>query len=383
MFPRAIVSAGSVISEIGCVWWLTQPCSHFNSTLPSTNKKLYLPLTFLWLWDPTGGPSCEEVKVRDGVHLHVVKEHFVIRTSVNLKETRTSRFLAKKRTRARATFRKKKHFERVSVCVPERSGCWLGCRWRYIWPTSGLPDWQSGRSGFSHCSELWHLLKHNVIGQRLNSEITNDSCNVKFNLAFFLLPFTPSGEVKDSDVRCVRAHHQIRLTHTEKHRVSFGLGKGQQLLHRSLKKKTHIVKCQTQDWGSIRNHAQNEREPAACESGPCSVPQCRGSRRARPQYESHREMSLESQRVWRIREGFGSATGIKVVKCPRVFHLYCAEKFLQARRQWSASHSTPPLSPRGLRKQRYMICFLILKSVSTVSHPDGLEILVKFCSDVC
>lgn len=181
MFPRAIVSAGSVISEIGCVWWLTQPCSHFNSTLPSTNKKLYLPLTFLWLWDPTGGPSCEEVKVRDGVHLHVVKEHFVIRTSVNLKETRTSRFLAKKRIRTRATFRKKKHFERVSVCVPERSGCWLGCRWRYIWPTSGLPDWQSGRSGFSHCSELWHLLKHNVIGQRLNSEITNDSCNVKFN----------------------------------------------------------------------------------------------------------------------------------------------------------------------------------------------------------
>lgn len=107
MFPRAIVSAGSVISGIGCVWWLTQPCSHFNSTLPSTKNKLYLPLTFLWLWDPTGGPSCEEVKVRDGVHLHVVKEHFVIRTSVNLKETRTSRFLAKKHIRTRATFRKK------------------------------------------------------------------------------------------------------------------------------------------------------------------------------------------------------------------------------------------------------------------------------------
>lgn len=144
-----------------------------------------------------------------------------------------------------------------------------------------------------------------------------------------------------------------------------------------------MVKCQTEDQRSVRDNARNEHEPAACESGLCLAPRCKGSRHVRPQCESHKEMSLRSQRVWRIREGFGRATGTKVVTCPRVFHLYCAGTFLQARRQWSASHSIPPLSPRGLRKQRDMICFMILKSVSTVLHLDRWEISVKFCSDIC
>lgn len=34
----------------------------------------------------------------------------------------------------------------------------------------------------------------------------------------------PSGEVKDSDVCCVCAYNQVRLAHTEKHRVALCLG---------------------------------------------------------------------------------------------------------------------------------------------------------------
>lgn len=53
---------------------------------------------------------------------------------------------------------------------------------------------------------------------------------------FVCFHIIPSGEVKDSNVCCVRANHQVGLTHTEKHRVSLCLGKGQKLLHCPLKK---------------------------------------------------------------------------------------------------------------------------------------------------
>lgn len=134
------------------------------------------------------------------------------------------------------------------------------------------------------------------------------------------MPCTPSGKVKDSDVRCVRAHHQIGLTHTEKCRVSFSLGEGQQLLHCSLKKKKKPTHHEMSNVRPVtirkKKKGTSQHEPAVCESEPCSVPQCRGSRHVPPQCVSHKETSLESQRVWRIRRGFGSATGMKLAKCP-------------------------------------------------------------------
>lgn len=46
----------------------------------------------------------------------------------------------------------------------------------------------------------------------------------------------PSGEVKDSYVCRVCAYHQVRLTHTEYHRVALCFGESQKLLHGALKK---------------------------------------------------------------------------------------------------------------------------------------------------
>lgn len=63
-----------------------------------------------------------------------------------------------------------------------------------------------------------------------------------FLLSLFVFRIIPSGEVKDSNVCRVRADHQVGLTHTEEHRVSLCLGKGQQLLHCPLKKRQKNVK---------------------------------------------------------------------------------------------------------------------------------------------
>lgn len=117
------------------------------------------------------------------------------------------------------------------------------------------------------------------------------------------------------------------------------------------------MKCQTHNQRPRRGNAQNQHKPAACESEPCLVPLCRGSRHVQPQCVSHKETSLESQRVWRIRRGFGRATAVKLTKSPWVSHLYCAETFLQVRTRWSASRSTLPPSPTGWRKQRHMTVF--------------------------
>lgn len=54
--------------------------------------------------------------MRHSVHLHVVKVHFVIGTSVNLKEMGKSRFLVKKKVQKKtASRRKKRHCERVNA----------------------------------------------------------------------------------------------------------------------------------------------------------------------------------------------------------------------------------------------------------------------------
>lgn len=44
----------------------------------------------------------------------------------------------------------------------------------------------------------------------------------------------PSGQIKNSDMRRVRADHQVRLAHTEEHWVALRFGEIQELFHCAL-----------------------------------------------------------------------------------------------------------------------------------------------------
>lgn len=57
----------------------------------NTVKQAHLPFTFFWLWDTTGRSASEEVKVCHSVHLNIIKVHFVIRSSINLRGSVTYR----------------------------------------------------------------------------------------------------------------------------------------------------------------------------------------------------------------------------------------------------------------------------------------------------
>lgn len=106
----------------------------------------------------------------------------------------------------------------------------------------------------------------------------------------------PSGEVKHTDVCSVCANCKVRLTHTEKYRIAFCFGEGQQLLDSTLSKKKDDPKIQSQTSLCVfmlENTGSSEaNRPAVCVSAPCLAPRYRGSHYAQLQFGNRKEMNL-------------------------------------------------------------------------------------------